>query len=167
MALRKIVFYPDPLLREKCPEVESVDDALKGLIQDMYETMYEGKGIGLAAPQVGVLKRLIVVDVSEERNNPLCFVNPVITRREGKIKFEEGCLSIPGYRDYVQRPDKITVKALNEDGKEFTMDAEGLLSVCIQHEIDHLDGILFIDRLSPLKQEFFKKWYSKRSGDYP
>lgn len=156
--------YPDPVLKQKCAAVTDFDAALSKLLDDMTHTMYTNAGIGLAAPQVGILKRLLVLDVSEERNEPHHFINPKIVSASGSITYEEGCLSIPDYRDTVKRNREIIVQASDRGGNEFELKAEGLLAVCIQHEIDHLDGILFIDRLSRLKRELFKRWYKKRQA---
>jgi peptide deformylase len=162
MAILDILHFPDDRLRRKAEPVGSVDDRVRQLIDDMFETMYEAPGIGLAAVQVNVLERVIVVDVSEDRSQPLALINPEITRLEGIEEMDEGCLSVPGVFEKVQRADAITVKALSSDGDAFEMDAEGLLAVCIQHEIDHLDGKLFIDYLSELKRQRIRKKLSKQ-----
>jgi len=167
MAILEILHYPDPRLRNEALPVEIVDLEIKTLVSDMFETMYDAPGIGLASIQVNVPKRVIVVDVSEEHDQPLCFINPEIIRKEGEEEMDEGCLSVPGFYETVQRADKIRVKALNENGEEFEMDADGLLAVCIQHEIDHLDGKLFVDYISPLKRNRIRKKLekdSKKSG---
>lgn len=156
--------YPDPVLKQPAAEVTDFGKDLAKLAEDMAETMYQGEGIGLAAPQVGVLKRLIVVDVSPDRQHRLVLVNPKIVSAEGRITYEEGCLSVPDYRDTVERSREIIVQACDVSGKEFELQADGLLGVCIQHEIDHLDGILFVDRLSRLKREFFKRWHKKKAA---
>ena len=164
MSLLDIHIYPDPVLRQQCAEVTNFDHDLVRLVDDMAETMYTNSGIGLAAPQVGVLKRVLVCDVSDSRQELHHFVNPKIVQAQGHIVFEEGCLSIPEYRDKVRRHQEIIVEAYDKHGKVFEFKAEGLLAVCIQHEIDHLDGILFIDRISRLKRELFKRWYKKRQA---
>lgn len=173
MARLDILTYPDPRLAEKSQPVEVVDDALRQVIDDMIETMYEADGVGLAAPQVGILKRLIVLDCNprEDENgaplpkNPLAVVNPIIVAKsEEKILWEEGCLSVPEYNDEVERSARCTVKGLDRDGQEITIEADGLLAVCFQHEIDHLEGVLFVDRLSRLKQSMVKKRLKKRAA---
>ncbi len=164
MSLLEIRIYPDPVLKQRAAEVSKVDASVRKLLADMVDTMYAANGVGLAAPQVGISQRIAVVDVSEEGNAPMHFVNPEILTSEGEASSEEGCLSIPDYRDTVTRNTKITVRALDIEGKSFEVHAEGLLAVCLQHEIDHLDGILFVDRLSRLKREMFKKWLSKRQA---
>jgi len=167
MAILEILHYPDPRLRNEALPVEEVDLEIKTLVSDMFETMYDAPGIGLASIQVNVPKRVIVVDVSEEHDQPLCFINPEIISKDGEEEMDEGCLSVPGYYETVQRAEKIRVKALNEKGEEFEMDADGLLAVCIQHEIDHLDGKLFVDYISPLKRNRIRKKLekdSKKSG---
>lgn len=160
----EIKTFPDEVLRKKSILVEKIDDNIKKLLDDMAETMYEAPGIGLAAPQVGVNKRVVVIDITgpEERSGLLKVINPEIISMEGECEGEEGCLSIPQEYADVKRAEKITVKFLNEDGKEQILEADGLLSRAFQHEIDHLDGILFIDRISPLKREFIKKRIKKK-----
>ena len=157
--VREILVWPDPVLREKCPKVERVDDELRGLIDDMFETMYASSGVGLAAPQVGVRARVVVIDSSprQEGAKPLALVNPVITKTEGERVYEEGCLSIPGEAEDVVRADKVWVTALDRDGKELSFEADGLLAIAVQHELDHLDGTLFVDHLSVLKRELIKR----------
>jgi peptide deformylase len=161
MALLNILEFPDERLRVKALPVETVDDAIFRLIDDMLETMYAAPGVGLAAPQVNVAKRLIVMDISEEKNAPLCFINPEILARAGEEESEEGCLSVPGIFEKVRRAATVKVRALDRDGKPFEMEAGDLLAVCIQHEIDHLDGRLFIDYLSPLKRQRARKKLEK------
>jgi len=156
-----ILEYPDPRLRNKAAPVTAVDDALRQLADDMLETMYAAKGVGLAATQVDVHKRLLVIDVSEARNQPLVFFNPELVSAEGLAPAEEGCLSLPGIYDKVQRATKIRVRALGRDGQAFEMDAEGLPAVCIQHEMDHLDGRLFVDHLSELKRQLIRRRLEK------
>ncbi len=171
MALLEILTYPDPRLAKKSTPVEAVDDTIRTLIDDMTETMYEADGVGLAAPQVGITKRLIVIDVDQKNDeqgnpierNPRAIVNPVITAKEGKIVWEEGCLSVPEYNDEVERAAKVVCEGLDRDGNPLRIEAEGLLAVCLQHEIDHLDGVLFVDRLSRLKQSMVKKKLQKRA----
>ena len=137
--------------------VETVDDSIKKLVDDMFETMYEAPGIGLAATQVDVHQQVIVIDISEEKNQPLCLINPVIIAEEGTESCDEGCLSVPDVYETVERAEKVTVKALDQNGDEYTLEADELLAVCIQHEIDHLKGKLFVDYLSPLKLQRIKK----------
>jgi len=156
-----ILEYPDPRLRTVAQPVDTVDDALRTLVDDMLETMYASKGIGLAATQVNVHRRLLVADVSEGLDQPLVFINPEVTTREEVGIHQEGCLSVPGIYDDVERAQRIRVRALGRDGQPFEMDAEGLLAVCIQHEIDHLDGKLFVDYLSELKRQRIRKKLEK------
>ena len=154
---RDLRFYGDPVLRRKADPADIKDSGLPALIEDLFDTMYREKGVGLAAPQVGVSTRIFVVDVEDEiGRTKRAFVNPVLTRREGTVVGEEGCLSIPGYREDVKRWASIEVQAHDEAGHPFTLTAEGLLARAIQHEIDHLDGILFIDRLSPIKRKLLE-----------
>src|SRR5215831_15288747 len=152
MAILEILEFPDPRLRTKAKPVVEVDDALRRLIDDMFETMYAAPGIGLAASQVDVHKRLLVMDISEDKSHPLALINPEIIKRDGEEETEEGCLSVPGIFETVRRSQRITIRALDRNGVTFEMDAEGLLAVCIQHEMDHLDGKLFVDYLSELKR---------------
>lgn len=152
MALLEILEFPDPRLRTKAVPIDTVDDGVRKLIADMFETMYAAPGIGLAATQVNVHKRLLVVDVSEERNQPLALINPEIVTRDGVEESEEGCLSVPGIFEKVRRAERIKLRALDRNGISFEMEAEGLLAVCIQHEMDHLEGKLFVDYLSELKR---------------
>ncbi len=163
MARLPIIEYPDPRLRIRAEPVTKVDDEIKKLVADLFETMYAAPGIGLAATQVNVHKRLLVVDVSEERNEPLCLINPEIIAAEDEIRHEEGCLSVPGFYELIRRSGKIRVRALDRDGQPIEFEAEGLLAVCIQHEMDHLDGRLFVDYLSPLKRERFRKKLLKQA----
>jgi peptide deformylase len=163
MARLPILEYPDPRLRIRAERVTVVDDDVKRLVEDMFETMYTAPGIGLAATQVDVHKRIIVIDVSEARDQPYCFINPEIVSADGRESFEEGCLSVPGLYEYVDRAERIRVKALDRTGEQFELDAEGLLAQCIQHEMDHLEGKLFVDYLSPLKRERLKKRYLKKA----
>lgn len=157
MPLLPILEYPDDRLRTKASEVTNVDDNMRLLIDNMFETMYEAPGIGLAATQVNVHQRLIVIDVSEDRSEPHVFINPQLKLLEGEITHEEGCLSVPGQYENVDRVEFIEVTALDRNGQEFTLTASGLLSVCIQHECDHLDGKLFVDYLSNLKRQRIRK----------
>ncbi|MEJ2213193.1 MAG: peptide deformylase [Gammaproteobacteria bacterium] len=161
MAILEILHYPDPRLRNEAKPVTEVDAEIQQLVKDMFETMYDAPGIGLASIQVNVPKRVIVVDVSEDQDQPLCFINPEVVETEGEETMDEGCLSVPGFYETVQRAEKIRVKALNEKGEAFEMDADGLLAVCIQHEIDHLDGKLFVDYISPLKRNRIRKKLEK------
>jgi peptide deformylase len=156
-----ILEYPDPRLRTIAQPVEAVDDALRALLDDMLETMYAAKGIGLAATQVDVHRRLLVADTSEERNEPRVFVNPEIIARDQVGVMQEGCLSVPGYYDDVERAQHVRVRALGRDGLPFELEATGLLAVCIQHEIDHLNGKLFVDYLSELKRTRVRKKLEK------
>ncbi len=161
MALLEILHYPDKRLRTVAEPVEVVDDSIRSLVDDMFETMYAAPGIGLAATQVNVHKRVIVMDISAEKNEPLCLINPQIIESDGVEQTEEGCLSVPDIFETVERAERVVVKALDRDGKEFTLEADGLLAVCIQHEMDHLLGNLFVDYLSPLKQMRVKKKIQK------
>jgi peptide deformylase len=161
MSRLTILEYPDPRLRTRASAVAQVDDEIRRLIDDMFETMYAAPGVGLAATQVNVHKRVLVVDVSQEKNQPYAFVNPEIIEREGVGEGEEGCLSVPGIFDKVNRAAKITVRALGRDGKPFELEADGLLGVCIQHEMDHLEGKLFVDYLSELKRTRIRKKLEK------
>ena len=160
MSQRKIVIEPDPILREKSATLEKVDDELRKLLNDMLETMYAAPGIGLAAVQVGILKRLIVIDISKdkEKKNPLFLINPEIISRSKKTSiYEEGCLSLPGHFAEIERPAECQIKFINYDGNEKELKADGLLATCIQHEVDHLNGILFVDYLSKLKKDMIIK----------
>ncbi|RUO66398.1 peptide deformylase [Pseudidiomarina planktonica] len=163
MSLLTILTYPDERLRTLAEPVAEVDDALRATIDDMFETMYESQGVGLAATQVDVHKRLFVADCSEDQNEPLVFVNPEIIERDGEFTNEEGCLSFPGVYAKVDRAGTVTVKALDKNGQEFTKTAEGLLAICIQHEIDHLNGKLFVDYLSKLKRDRIRKKLEKEA----
>ena len=164
MTIRKILVEPDPFLRQVSRDVEEVDDELRRLMNDMLETMYDAPGIGLAAIQVGVPKRVIVIDTSkEEKKTPLYFVNPkIIVKSKNKSTYEEGCLSVPGQFAEVDRPDQCHISYLDYSGKKKELKAEGLLATCIQHEMDHLEGILFIDYLSKFKRNFIVKKLSKQ-----
>jgi len=162
MALLEILEYPDPRLRTVARRIEKVDDELRKLAQDMIETMYEAPGIGLAASQINVHRRLIVVDVSEEQNAAHILINPEYVVTGAPMEYQEGCLSVPGYYENVTRFDKIQVTALNEQGLALSFEATDLLAICIQHEIDHLDGKLFVDYLSSLKRTRIKKKLEKQ-----
>ncbi len=157
MAIRDILHYPDPRLRNRAQAVEGVDDAVRRLVDDMLETMYAAPGIGLAAIQVNVPKRVITIDISEHGDQPLCLINPEILELAGSIETEEGCLSVPGIYESVERADAIRARGLDCDGQAVEFEAEGLLAVCVQHEIDHLDGKLFVDYLSQLKRQRIRK----------
>lgn len=161
MALLEILEFPDPRLRTKAQPVTAVDEALRSFIADMLETMYEAPGIGLAATQVNVHKRIIVVDVSENRDEPHAFINPELTLSGAVIETEEGCLSVPGFYEPVTRQEKALVRALNERGEPIEMQLEGMLAVCVQHECDHLEGKLFVDYLSNLKRTRIRRKLEK------
>lgn len=163
MAILDILHFPDARLRNTAAPVAAVDDAVRRLIDDMFETMYDAPGIGLAAIQVNDPRRVIVVDTSEDRSQPLALVNPEILSRDGEEEMDEGCLSVPGVYETVKRADRIRVRALDRNGETFEMDADGLLAVCIQHEIDHLDGKLFVDYLSNLKRQRIRKKLEKEA----
>jgi len=165
MTIKKILTEPDPFLRQKSVKVDEVNDEIRSLMDDMLETMYAAPGIGLASIQIGFPKRVIVIDLSrdDEKKNPFYFVNPeIITNSDNNAAYEEGCLSVPGQFAEINRPDKCKVKYLDYNGNEKILDAEGLLATCIQHEIDHLEGILFIDHLSKLKKSMIIKKLSKQ-----
>ena len=163
MAVLDIKKYPSPVLKKKAAPVSVFDEALQQLIDDMVETMYAAPGVGLAAPQVGVSKRLAVIDISsrDEKYPLIVLINPSIVRSDGEIEFEEGCLSIPEYTAKIRRSENLIVRAHDREGTEVEIEADGLLAIAFQHEIDHLDGLLLIDRISPIKREFFKKRYRK------
>ena len=167
MAILDILHYPDTRLRNRARPVERVDDEIRRLVDDMFETMYAAPGIGLAAVQVNVPRRVIVLDVSEERNEPLCLINPEIVEASGEETMEEGCLSVPGYYDTVTRAERIRVKALDREGRPFEIEADGLLAVCVQHEIDHLDGKLFVDYLSSLNRQRVRRKLEKERRQQP
>jgi len=161
MAKLKILEFPDPRLRTRATPVEVIDDELRKLIADMFETMYDAPGIGLAATQVDVHKRMLVTDVSPDKSEPYVLINPEIIEKDGVTVTDEGCLSVPGYYDSVERAEQIRVRFLDRDGNEVEMEARGLLAVCIQHEIDHLDGKLFVDYLSEAKRQRVRKKLEK------
>jgi peptide deformylase len=162
MTIRSILHYPDPRLRRQASPVPAVTDEVRRLVDDMAETMYDAPGIGLAAIQVNEPWRVIVIDISQTRDQLQVFINPEILAREGEQELEEGCLSVPGIYEPVTRAHSIQVRALNRDGQTFEIDAEGLLATCIQHEIDHLDGKVFVDYLSRLKQSRIRKKFEKQ-----
>ena len=161
MAKLKILEFPDPRLRTKASPVETVDDELRSLIGDMFETMYDAPGIGLAATQVDVHKRLLVADVSPDKSDPHVLINPEIIEKDGVTASDEGCLSVPGYYEEVQRAEHIRVRFLDRNGEQQEMEAEGLLAICIQHEMDHLEGKLFVDYLSETKRQRIRKKLEK------
>ena len=162
MAILEILQYPDPRLAVPAQRVDKIDAATRKLIDDMVETMYAAPGVGLAASQVDVHKQIIVIDVSDDRSDLRVFVNPEITRREGVAVNQEGCLSIPGIYDNVERAESVTVTALDRNGARFTLNASGMLATCIQHEMDHLQGKVFVERLSDLKQNRIRAKLKKR-----
>lgn len=162
MAILTVLHFPDPQLRKKGVPVEVINSDIRQLAEDMLETMYEENGIGLAATQVNVQKRVIVIDISEERDSPIVLVNPEIKAKDGIEEMQEGCLSVPGFYETVQRAEHINYQYLNLDGELVEAETGGLLAVCIQHEIDHLDGKLFIDYLSPLKKQRIRKKIEKQ-----
>jgi peptide deformylase len=163
MAVLEIKKYPEKVLKEKAVPVENIDAGLEQLMGDMIETMHYARGIGLAANQVGITKKLCVLDLGlrEDKMPLIVLLNPVITEKEGVVDAEEGCLSIPGYLTSIKRAEKVLVKGVNREGKDIEIEAEGLLARALQHEIDHLEGLLFIDRMSPIRREFFKRRYKK------
>ncbi len=163
MAVLNVLRFPDERLRTVAQPVSQVDDNVKQIVSDMFDTMHDENGIGLAATQVDIHQRIVVIDVSEERDDPIVLINPEIIKKDGSTTSEEGCLSVPYSYAKVDRAETVTVKALNQDGEEFTLDAEGLLAVCIQHELDHLEGKLFIDYLSPLKRQRIRKKLEKEA----
>ncbi len=163
MAQLNILHYPDSRLRKSALPVETVDDGVRALVADLLETMYAAPGIGLAATQVNVQKRVIVMDVSENKNQPLALINPTLLDREGEEEMEEGCLSVPGFYEAVKRAERVRVSALDRDGEPFELETAGLLAVCIQHEMDHLDGKLFVDYLSALKRDRIRRKLEKQA----
>ena len=163
MPILEILHYPDTRLRTMAKAVKEVDDEIRKIADDMLETMYEAPGIGLAATQVNVHKRIIVIDVTEDRSDPLVLINPEIIEAEGEESMDEGCLSVPGVYENVTRADQVRVRALGLDGNPFELEADGLKAVCIQHEIDHLDGKLFVDYLSNLKRQRIRKKLEKEA----
>ncbi|MCX8745653.1 peptide deformylase [Snodgrassella sp. B3882] len=165
MALLNILQYPDERLHTIAQPVEEFDDKILALVADMAETMYQARGIGLAATQVNVHKQVVVMDLSEERDQLRVFINPVITHKEGDTEFEEGCLSVPGIYETVHRAERVTVEAYDEHGEKFVLEADGLLAICIQHELDHLAGKVFVEYLSSLKQNRIKTKLKKRARE--
>jgi peptide deformylase len=163
MALLEIKKYPEKILKQKAASVESIDARTQHLIEDMIETMYAARGVGLAANQVGIPKRVCVIDVNlkEEKKPLIVLINPLIIEKEGIVEAEEGCLSIPGYMTTIKRAERVYVRGLNREGKTVEIEGTGLFARAIQHEIDHLDGLLIIDRMTPIKREFFKRRYKK------
>jgi peptide deformylase len=157
--VREILIWPDPVLKKKASPVARVDDSIRTLVNDMFETMYAADGVGLAAPQIGILKNVIVLDTTprQPESKPVAMINPEIVSTEGRTVYTEGCLSIPGEAEDVERAAKVTVRFLDPDGKQQTLEAEGLLAVAIQHETDHLLGTMFVDYLSSLKREMIRK----------
>lgn len=163
MALLPILEFPDPRLRTVAKPVTEVDDNIRQLVADMFETMYEAPGIGLAATQVNVHKRVVVIDVSEDKSQPLVFINPEVEVLDPDVsEYDEGCLSVPGFYETVVRPNHIRVKALDRDGNPFELEPQGLLAVCIQHELDHLNGKLFVDHISPFKRSRIRTKLEKK-----
>ncbi|WP_174624310.1 peptide deformylase [Candidatus Methylobacter favarea] len=161
MSILTILEFPDERLRKKAADVQTVDDKLKKLVDDMLETMYESHGVGLAATQVDRHLRVVVIDISEKKDTPVCLINPEILEKEGVEESEEGCLSVPGFFEKVKRAEYIRVKALDREGQVFEFEARDLLAVCVQHEMDHLNGKLFVDYISPLKRQRIKKKLQK------
>lgn len=162
MAVLEILEFPDPRLRTVAKPVAAVSDQTRALIDDMFETMYAAPGIGLAATQVNVHERILVIDVSEDKSQPLVFINPEVEVLEPELgEYDEGCLSVPGFYETVRRPQRVSVTALDRDGESFTRELDGLLAICLQHEIDHLDGKLFVDYISPLKRQRIRKKLEK------
>ncbi|HAN27647.1 MAG TPA: peptide deformylase [Halieaceae bacterium] len=162
MAVLDILEFPDPRLRTRATPVPDVTDATRALVDDLFETMYAAPGIGLAATQVNVHQRVLVIDVSQDHSEPLVFINPEVTVLDAELgEYDEGCLSVPGFYETVQRPQRISVTALDRKGDTFTQELDGLLAVCLQHEIDHLDGKLFVDYISPVKRQRIRKKLQK------
>jgi peptide deformylase len=166
MATLPILTFPNPRLRNKAHPVGEVDAKVRRLVDDMFETMYGAPGIGLAAIQVDVPLRVVVIDVSDQHDSPLCLINPEILERTGAEEMEEGCLSVPGFYESVARAERVRVRALGRDGRPFEIDTDGLLAVCIQHEIDHLDGKLFVDYISSLKRQRIRRRLEKDQRDH-
>jgi peptide deformylase len=161
LPLYDIVLFPSEILRSQTKTVKQINVETTEIIERMFNTMYEAQGIGLAAPQVGILQKIVVIDISNNRNEKIALINPKIIDSNGSVKSEEGCLSIPGYRETILRSDTVTVEYTTQDNELKTFSASGILAFCLQHEIDHLNGILFVDRLSTLKKQFFKRWQNK------
>ncbi len=162
MSILEVLKYPDDRLRTKAKPIEKVDDAIRQIIDDMFETMYHDEGIGLAATQVNIHQQIITIDIEGDKQDQVVLINPEVLASSGETGIEEGCLSIPGCRGLVPRKETITVKALDRNGKAFTLEANELLAICIQHEIDHLNGVLFVDYLSPLKRQRIKQKMEKQ-----
>jgi len=162
MAILNILHFPDDRLRTIAKPVETVTDKHRTLISNMLETMYDAPGIGLAATQINVHEQILVIDISEEKNQPIVLINPEILEKEGDQEYDEGCLSVPGIYETLHRAEKVRIKALNKEGESFEMNAEGLLAICIQHEMDHLQGKLFVDYLSQLKKQRIRKKLEKQ-----
>ena len=167
MAIREVATYPQMTLRRKSGPVNEVNEEIKELIRDMRETMYASQGVGLAAPQVGINQKVIVVDVTpyEPDQKPFALINPRIVRSEGEVDSTEGCLSVPGLFETIKRKEQVTVRGLDEEGREVEIQAEGMLAICLQHEIDHLDGKTIVERLSPVKRDLVRKKLRKASRD--
>jgi peptide deformylase len=165
--IREILIWPDPTLKKKAAPVASVDESIRTLVSDMFETMYAADGVGLAAPQVGVLQRIIVLDTTprQPESKPIAMINPEIVTLEGTTTYTEGCLSIPGEAEDVDRAAKVTVRFLDVDGQQQTLEADGLLAIAIQHETDHLDGVVFVDHVSTLKRELIRKRMKRLKAD--
>ena len=162
MSILEIRKYPDPILKSIADPVEKFDDQLAKLIDQMIETMYHESGIGLAAPQIGVAQRIIVLDTSRSASSPMHFINPkIIEASKVKVASEEGCLSIPDFRETIKRHEEVTIAALDKHGSPVELKADGLLAICLQHEIDHINGVLFVDHLSRLKRELFRRWFKR------
>lgn len=164
MAKLDILEFPDPRLRTVAKPVTQVDDRIRQLVEDMFETMYAAPGVGLAATQVNIHERVVVIDVSEDQSQPMVFINPEVTvlDEETLRDYDEGCLSVPGFYETVQRPEKVKIDALDRDGNAFTLEPDGLLAVCVQHELDHLNGKLFVDYVSPVKRQRIRKKLEKQ-----
>lgn len=156
MAILDVLIFPDERLRTTAKPVAEVNDEIRAIVDDMFETMYKEEGIGLAATQVNIHQRIITIDLDHENSNQIVLINPELLESSGETGIEEGCLSVPGFRGLVPRKEKVTVKALDRDGKEFVLEADGLLAICIQHEVDHLNGVMFVDYLSSLKRNRIK-----------
>jgi peptide deformylase len=166
MGVLEIRKYPEQILKQKTSVIQSIDGATQRLIDDMIDTMHAARGIGLAANQVGIPQQLCVIDLSlrEEKAPLLILINPVIVEREGVVEADEGCLSIPGYLTSISRAEKVFVRGVNREGKDVSLEAEGLLARALQHQLDHLEGLLFIDRMSPIRREFFKRRFKKQQN---
>ncbi len=163
MAILDILEFPDPRLRTKAKPVAEVTDKIRGIINDMFETMYDAPGIGLAASQINVHQQIVVIDVSEDKSEPLVFINPKVTVLDGELELmQEGCLSVPGFYEDIERIEHCKIEALDKDGNSFELEATGLLAVCIQHELDHLDGKLFVDYISTTKRDRIRKKLEKQ-----